>query len=70
MKDFKCQDPKFFLVLPGNKESLQAVCGANVIMKVEIVLKVETTGVIDIIEENVSSCRTHIRCWGGYPYEW
>lgn len=53
---------KILPVLPGNKESLQAVCRANVIMKVEIVLKVETTGVIDIIKENVSSCRTHIRC--------
>lgn len=60
MKDLEYHIPKFFLVLPGNRESLQVVCGKNVIMKFETILKAEITGLIDGVKESVS--KTHIEC--------
>lgn len=59
MKDLEHHVPKFFLVLPGNRESLSVAYGKNVIMKVEIMLKVEITGLTDDIK-NVN--KIHIEC--------
>lgn len=62
IKDLECQDQKLFLALPGKRESLQAVCKVDVIMKFEAVQRIEKTEVTDATEECVRNCRTHIAC--------